>query len=235
VNSRFSDALRKRKTEGKVPVIPDIKRLSPKDGDLMKSRDPIEAARLLASLGAPALSVVTERLNFGGSPETLAKIVEATGLPVLRKDFIKDAEDLKITRNLGADSVLLICGTADDSLLASLFAEAIKIGLEPLVETHTASELEFARGLGATLVGRNNRDIRKLEADDGGVSLTESLSAKAPSGSFLISESGILGASDVRTAINVGADAVLVGTALWRAVDIRGFYSSMCEAAGPRV
>ena len=52
--------------QGKVPVIPDIKCRSPKEGDLMRGRDPVEYALGLARAGAAALSVVTEAQRFGG-------------------------------------------------------------------------------------------------------------------------------------------------------------------------
>ena len=62
-NERFLKALRKAETGG-FPVIPDIKCISPKDGDLMRGRDPVGIARALVSAGAPVLSVVTESASF---------------------------------------------------------------------------------------------------------------------------------------------------------------------------
>lgn len=87
MTTRFSDSLKARKQAGFIPVIPDIKCTSPKEGDLLRGRDPVEAARLLAEAGAPALSVVTEPKNFGGSLELLERIAAAIKLPVLRKGF----------------------------------------------------------------------------------------------------------------------------------------------------
>ncbi|MDR0901462.1 MAG: hypothetical protein LBM92_01695, partial [Opitutaceae bacterium] len=57
MSHRFSEALRAAKTSGKVPVIADFKRISPKEGELFKGRDPVEVALRLVALGAPALSV----------------------------------------------------------------------------------------------------------------------------------------------------------------------------------
>ena len=45
----------------------------------------------------------------------------------------------------------------------------------------------------------------------------------------LISESGIETPKDAREAVSSGADAVLVGTAIWKAKDTAAFYLEMCR------
>ena len=94
MHTRFADALIARKKAGFIPVIPDIKCTSPKEGDLLRGRDPLAVAQLLARAGAPALSVVTEPKDFGGSLDLLRQLVKATTLPILRKDFVTSREDL---------------------------------------------------------------------------------------------------------------------------------------------
>jgi indole-3-glycerol phosphate synthase len=64
------------------------------------------------------------------------------------------------------------------------------------------------------VIGINNRDIRGLERDAGGVEVTEALAPLAPPGSVVLSESGLASAADVRRALAAGATAVLVGTAI---------------------
>ena len=229
MNTRFSEALRVKKQTGSIPVIPDFKSISPKEGDLFGMRDSVDLACLMASAGAPALSVVTERESFGGSLAMLERIASATDLPVLRKDFIKNTDDLKATRDAGADAVLLICAMMDETSLEHLFEQALTLGLEPFVEAHTIAELEFIGTLGATLVGINNRDIIGLEKDAGTVSHTTSLAKYAPKDALLVSESGILSPPDTRAAIDAGADAVLVGTAIWQAENTETFYRLLCR------
>lgn len=224
MNTKFSDALVTRKQAGFLPVIPDIKCTSPKEGDLLRGRDPVEAAKLLAEAGAPALSVVTEPKDFGGSTELLRQIAAATQLPVLRKDFITSVDDLKLTKDCGAEAILLICATQPQPMLRKLYEEALKIGLQPLVEAHTQEELALAGKIGAKLVGINNRNILELEKDDGNVSATKLLAAYKPKDAFLISESSIQTPAEAQAAINAGADAVLIGTALWQAENMRECY-----------
>jgi len=225
---KFQTALLNKKREGMIPVIPDIKCISPKQGDLLRGRCPIEAARLLKEAGAPVMSVVTESKNFGGSLNLLRSIVDATGLPILRKDFITNTDDLKVSLDYGAAAILLMCATQTEQSLLELYDSAIDLGLEVLVETHTLAEMQFTRTLGATLIGINNRDITQLERDGGTVENTCHLAEFAPENALLISESGIHTLEDVRQAIQAGADAVLIGTALWQAEEMTLFYKQLC-------
>lgn len=228
MNSRFSDAIMKKKAQGGIPVIPDIKCISPKEGDLLKGRNPVEVAKTLAGIGAPVISVVTEPKSFGGSMKLLEDIAKDTGLPILRKDFITDIDDLRRTKDCGADAVLLMCAVQSPPLLFRLFEEAIKIGLEPLVEAHTKEELFLVKELGVKLVGINNRNILELEKDNGTASVTKQLADYAPADAVLISESSIGSPEEAKLAIDAGADAVLVGTAIWQAANMRDFYMALC-------
>ncbi len=227
MNPLFSDAISAGNARGYIAVIPDIKCVSPKEGDLLRGRDPAAAARALVKCGAPVLSVVTERERFGGSPELLRDIAKSAGVPVLRKDFITGEADLEETARLGASAVLLICAMLTEETLHRLYALSIEMGLEPFVETRTAHELALAGRLGARLVGINNRDIVTLEKDGGGPARTATLAADAPKNALLVSESGILSPEDARLAACAGAHAVLVGTALWQAKDMISMYRSL--------
>ena len=213
---------------GTIPVIPDIKCFSPKHGDLLRGRCPVEVARLLKNAGAPVMSVVTENQNFGGNLNLLRNVSKATGLPILRKDFITNTDDLKVSLDSGAAAVLLMCATQTEKSLFELYESAINLGLEVLVETHTTGEMLLAKKLGATLVGINNRDITRLERDAGTVENTCRLAEFAPENAMLISESGINTPEEARQAIASGADAVLIGTALWQAADMGAFYMQLC-------
>lgn len=232
MNTMFSNALIARKQAGFIPVIPDIKCKSPKEGDLLLGRDPLILAKQLVEAGTPALSVVTEHKNFGGSIELLKKIVEKTGVPILRKDFIKSIDDLIITKDSGAQAILLICATLPFDLLSNLYNKALMLGLEPLVEARTQEELNFAKKLDAKLVGINNRNILELERDNGTISATELLAPYSPKDAFLVSESSIKTPVEAQAAIKAGADAVLVGTAILQAENPASFYQALSKGTG---
>ena len=230
----FTESLLARKQAGYLPVIPDFKMVSPADGPLFAGRDVLQAAKELEAAGAPALSVVTEKSRFGGSLELLSGIAQAVRVPVLRKDFLRSPSDVEESARRGARAVLLICACLATDALEALYRAALDCGLEPLVEAHTPDELRVAAALGAKLVGINNRDILALERDGGTVSTTARLAGGKPAGAFLISESGIQTPADARMALASGADAVLVGTAIWKSPDPLSFYRELSLAGGGR-
>ena len=224
---RFSSAVADENKQGYAAVIPDIKCISPKEGDLLQGRDPVDTAKYLVGCGAPVLSVVTEREHFGGSTKLLCDVIINTGVPVLRKDFITNEDMLIQTAELGAAAVLLICSITDEKTLTRLYEKSIELGLEPFMEVCTAKEMELAKKLGAQLIGINNRDIVTLEMDTGDASRTITLASDAPANALIVSESGILSAEDAKLAVSAGANAVLVGTALWQARDMGKMYRSL--------
>jgi indole-3-glycerol phosphate synthase len=230
---RFSAALLSENARGFVAVIPDIKCLSPKEGELLRGRCPVATAQRLVRFGAPALSVVTEPKRFGGSTELLGAIARAVEVPVLRKDFITNEAQLLETAALGAAAVLLICATTEEETLKALYEKALALKVEPLVEVHTPKEMALARKLGARLVGINNRDIVSLERDEGGPGHTAALAAGMPPGALLVSESGILCMEDAKQAAAAGANAILVGTALWKAEDMEATYQALRVERSP--
>ena len=204
-----------------MPVLSEIKVRSPKDGDLLRGRDPEELAAAMAGAGIAGLSVVTAPEDFDGDLEIVRRIRRRVDVPILRKDFTREVTDLDETVEAGADAILLTVALLDDETLAVLHDAAHARGLETLIETHSEAELARvgALGLQPDLLGINNRDIRLLERDDGDVSRTERLAAYVHEDQLLLSESSIDGAQAVRRARTAGADAVLVGTWILTADD----------------
>ena len=227
--------MKSRKAAGSFPVIPDIKCYSPKDGDLLRGRDPAVIAAQLEKAGACVLSVVTEPDEFHGSLQMLREICSTVRIPVLRKDFIETEEDLLQTKEAGASAVLFMYSCLGKESLETLYEQAMRIGLVPFVETHTAEELQWAAELGAPLVGINNRNILELERDDGDVSHFEGLTGFCPKDVFLVAESGLLSGADVRRARRGGADGALIGTAILRDDDPASAYRAMTRPCGLKI
>ena len=220
---RFSEAI----IAHGFSVAADIKPRSPEHGDLLRGRNPVDIALQLEALGCPCLTNVTEPVHFGGSLKILRDICRAVKIPVLRKDFIKTIDDLKATLETGAAGVLICCSSLPPEENEILYRKALDLGLEPLVETCTVKEISFAEYLQAKLVGINNRDIVEFELDGGTIDKTEELIRYVAKDSLIISESGILTLEDVQRAKNIGANAVLVGSALLLANDLGSMYQTM--------
>jgi indole-3-glycerol phosphate synthase len=83
--------------------------------------------------------------------------------------------------------------------------------LTPLVETHTATEIDRAVDAGAKLIGVNARNLQTLEVDP---TTFARLAPRIPDGIVKIAESGVRGPHDVIELAREGADVVLVGEAL---------------------
>lgn len=202
---------------GPVAVIAEIKKASPSRGVIRPDLDPVGVARVYAANGASAISVLTERRYFQGDPAHLEAVRAAVDLPLLRKDFIVDADQVFEACVLGADAILLIAAILSDGELGTLLGLAGELGLQCLVEVHDEGELARALGAGASLIGVNNRDLRTFRTD---LEVTHRLAARIPPGCTLVAESGIFTREDVLRVGGWGAHAVLVGEALVRAADI---------------
>ena len=227
----LSGSILAAKARGIIPIAVDIKPVSPRDGNLIGSRKPSELALSLVEAGACALSVVTESGNFGGSLEMLEEVAQAVPVPVLRKDFIVSPDQIDESLEAGASGILLTLATIPELDFPGLYRRAQSLGIEPLVEVHSLEELKFALGLEPPIVGINNRDILKLEMDSGDVSMTEELAPLVPEGVVSISESSLLTGIDIRRALDAGADAVLVGTAVLQARDPGARLAELIEEA----
>ncbi len=215
-----------------IAVIAEFKRRSPSAGTLREGADLGTLVPAYERGGASALSVLTERPNFGGE---LADLTAARGLvrlPVLRKDFVVDEYQLLEARAAGADAVLLIVAALDDGELASLHSAAAGLALDVLVEVHDREEVARALDVGAGLIGVNNRDLRDFSVD---VGRTSRLREAIPNGVAVVSESGIASAEQLRALEGEGVDAVLVGEALMRAGEpeqtLRELIASKSETA----
>jgi indole-3-glycerol phosphate synthase len=201
---------------GRSAVIAEVKKASPSKGVLREPFDPAAIASSYATHGAACLSVLTDERFFQGSRRNLELARAACTLPVIRKDFIVDELQVMEARAMGADAILLIVACLDDAQLRDLEDCATALGMDVLVESHDAAELDRALRLRTPLQGINNRNLRTFE-----VSLDVSLGQRdrLPPDRLLVTESGILGPADVQRMRTHGVNAFLVGEAFMRAPD----------------
>lgn len=199
-----------------VALIAEVKRRSPSAGSIREDLDPAAHAGRYADAGATAISVLTEGPHFGGSIADLTAVRARVGVPVLRKDFILDELQLLEARAAGASAALLIVRVLSPSRLEALLRFARGLGLDSLVETHTAAEIDVALTAGAQIIGVNSRDLDTFALDPDGA---WELLARLPTGPLAVAESGMHTRKAVEKAVRAGADAVLIGTALSSATD----------------
>ena len=202
--------------EGSVSLIAEVKRRSPGAGSIRPELDPAQLSRGYQAAGAAAISVLTDGPWFGGSLADLAAVRDEVSIPVLRKDFTLEDEQVLEARAGGADGVLLIVRILDDTRLRGLRELAESLGMTALVEVHGHAELTRALGSGARVVGINNRDLADFSTS---LETTFALLPAIPEHCVIVSESGIQTPADVARLGSEGVHAVLVGEALLRHED----------------
>lgn len=229
---KLTQAIKRAKEKARIPLIAEIKLRSPKEGDLLKGREPVQIATEYIRGGACAVSIVTEPLHFDGNIEILKKIAAKVKVPTLRKDFIKEKEQIWETKQSGAKALLLISAMLTKEKLADLNEYAHSLGLETVVEIHTSEELKNLNGLTLDMVGINNKDILDLERGEDQIIPTEKLAPLLPQDVIVISESGIRNKENVRRVITSGADAILVGTNLMVSKEPKITVANLVHALG---
>ncbi len=212
----FVAALRAKLEAGEPAVIAEVKKASPSKGVIREDFRPAEIAASYARGGAACLSVLTDIDFFQGADEYLVEAREASGLPVLRKDFIIDPYQIHEARAIGADCILLIAACLNDQQLWALTETAQDLKMDVLVEVHDAAELERVLPLGLSLIGINNRDLRTFETR---LETTLGLLERIPQERIVVTESGIHTSADVALMRRHGVNAFLVGEAFMRAAE----------------
>jgi len=216
----FVAAIARKQTEAgsrePLKAIAEIKRASPSAGIIRRPLDVTAMAASYQAAGASAISILTDGRFFQGSLEDLVTARGAVDLPVLRKEFIVTPYQVYESRAYPADAILLIAAALEPSQLQDLYGLAVSLGLHPLVEVHTMAELETVKGVGASLIGINNRDLATLETR---LETTFALLPHLPHQAVVVSESGIKRPEEVRRLADAGVDAILVGESLLASPD----------------
>jgi indole-3-glycerol phosphate synthase len=154
--------------------------------------------------------------RFKATP-TISVMREASGLPVLRKDFLFESYQVYQSRAWGADCILVIMASVTDGEARELVETAHDLGMDVLVEVHDARELGRALPLETKLVGINNRDLHTFEVS---LEITEELVIRIPRDRVVVCESGISSHADIVRLSASGVGTFLVGESLMRQPDV---------------
>ena len=201
----------------KFNLIAEVKKASPSKGLIRKDFDPLELAKCYQNGGASCLSVLTDEKYFQGNNRYIDVIKKEVDLPILRKDFVVDPWQVKESRSLGADCILLIMASLkiEDAIL--LEKEAMDLGMDVLIETHTEEEVKMANKLKSKLVGVNNRNLKTMEVD---INNTLKLKNFIDPEKILVAESGLKTHLDLQWFKENGIINFLIGESLMKEQDL---------------
>ncbi|MCC5932546.1 MAG: indole-3-glycerol phosphate synthase TrpC [Cyclobacteriaceae bacterium] len=172
----------------KSGIIAEFKRKSPSKGLINKNATVEKTSIGYMQAGASALSILTDTDFFGGKNEDLTTARKFNFCPILRKDFILEEYQIIEAKSIGADAILLIAAILDPDKARSLSAFAHSLGMEVLLEVHSASELQKFLDTDPDLIGVNNRDLSTFQTK---VQTSLDLASLIPDEMVKVSESGI--------------------------------------------
>ncbi|MFK7935371.1 MAG: indole-3-glycerol phosphate synthase TrpC [Saprospiraceae bacterium] len=193
--------------EDKSGIIAEFKRASPSKGDINAYAKVEEVTIGYMQAGASALSVLTDEHFFKGKSADLTEARKFNFCPILRKDFTIDEYQIIEAKSIGADAILLIAECLSAKQVAELAKTAQSLGLEVLMEVHSADQLHKVTP-DINVVGVNNRNLKTFEVSiQNSIEITDLI----PNDVVKISESGISDPQSIVELKEHGFNGFLIG------------------------
>ncbi|MAR95964.1 MAG: indole-3-glycerol phosphate synthase [Gammaproteobacteria bacterium] len=210
----FKKSIFKDSLEGKdQAIIAEIKKASPSAGVISEDFDPILKAKEYESIGASALSILTEEDYFQGSIQHLLDVKAMTDLPILRKDFIIDEYQIYESKLIGADCILFIASILTDNELKMFVEIADNLELDYIIEVHHKDELVRVKEFSKAIIGVNNRNLKTFKVD---IENSIKLRKEFKQGNIFVAESGIKNQEDIDRLIQNNINVFLIGESLMK-------------------
>lgn len=201
-----------------IPIIAEIKLASPTHPNLGKSGDILKRAKEYQASGACAISFITEQHYFKSNSSFIPILKQSIALPILQKDFVIDEYQIYEAAAIGSDALLLIARLVDSRTLQHLVKLTQQLGIEPVVEVNDAQDISKALGTSTRCIAVNARNLETFTVN---MTVACKLISTIPNHYLRLGFSGIHSRQDVEQYRTHGANAVLVGTSLMQARDIR--------------
>lgn len=189
-------------------IIAEFKRASPSKGIINETASVSDIVTGYDISGASGISVLTDKDYFQAQTDDFKLARQATGKPILRKEFIVDEYQLLESKAMGADVVLLIAAVLSGNEIYAFTRKAHDLNLEVLLELHHENEIAKVSGE-EDLLGVNNRDLNTFEVD-----IRQSTHIRKQLGNPdipMISESGLSSCKEIEILLNDGFHGFLMG------------------------
>ncbi|KAL7546772.1 hypothetical protein ACHAWF_010106 [Thalassiosira exigua] len=195
-------AVRRAGEGGNFVIVPECKRMAPVSGSLRKRYDLAKLVKQLTAAGAPAISVNSDGVLFGGALEDITKAREASNSaavsaslesgvddgdgvvapPVLASDLLLYPYQLYKLRLAGADAVTLVVGALEGKDLLYLTKIASTVQLQVVASVTPEVQIEMLNKLGAGSIVAlvlSNRDLETFDFDNSGEQALRLLQSEA--------------------------------------------------------
>mmetsp|Transcript_34261 Transcript_34261/g.63054 ORF Transcript_34261/g.63054 Transcript_34261/m.63054 type:complete len:1066 (+) Transcript_34261:238-3435(+) len=175
--------------DGNFVIVPECKRMEPVSGSLRNRYDLSKLVKYLTAAGAPAISVNSDGVLFGGTMEDVTKAREASNAaavaesldssdgdgvvapPVLASDLLLYPYQLYKLYLAGADAVTLVVGALESKDLVYLTKIANTIQLQVVASVTSEVQINMLSKLGPGSVVAmviSNRDLETFDFDNSG-------------------------------------------------------------------
>ncbi|MCH2022156.1 MAG: indole-3-glycerol phosphate synthase TrpC [Saprospiraceae bacterium] len=188
-------------------IIAEFKRRSPSKGIINEYAKVEEVSIGYMQAGASAISVLTDQHFFGGKNKDLTEARTFNYAPILNKNFIIDEYQIIEARSIGADVILLIAECLSKEKLRDLASVAKNLGMEVLLEIHSAEQLKKLCPE-VDLVGVNNRNLKTFEVD---IENSINIAKLLPKEILKIAESGLNNPDTIIEMKKHGFNGFLIG------------------------
>lgn len=219
----IKDEIKKNKD---ISIIAEIKKASPSKGIINQDFDHIRIANIYFENDVNAVSVLTDKKFFQGNEIFLQDIAKFRNKPLLRKDFIIDEYQVIQSKSYGADVILLIAEILSPAQITEFSAAAHELGMEVLLELHSADELFKIDNSVNDLIGINNRDLKSFQTD---IETTIKMRKLLKGDPLVVSESGINSSITVEILKDNGINAMLVGEFIMKSKNIKDTIQQLKE------
>jgi len=197
----------KETLKSKSGIITEFKRQSPSKGIINDKVLPLEVVSQYEKFGASAVSILTDKVFFGGSFQDILSVRNHISIPILRKDFMVDEYQFYEAKSIGADVILLIASCLSPTQVSEFTELAHQLKLEVLLEIHSEEELVHINK-NVDFVGINNRNLKDFKVD---LQHSVNLKNQLPNDILSVAESGIYNEDDFRFLKEKGFDGFLMG------------------------
>ena len=201
-----------------ISIIAELKKQSPSKGIINGEFNYQNIIETYFNSKVAGVSILTDKVFFGGNINLLKEIAKIKKLPLLRKDFITDIFQVYQSKAFGSDVILLICEALSKTQINELICSANEIGLEVLLELHSEDQIDKIDFNLSRLVGINNRNLTDFSID---LNTTIAISQLLPEDVLIVSESGISKKEDISIIKRTNVNAVLIGEFLMSSKDLK--------------